>query len=689
MMRKRSRVVTVIVALGTLVLVGRFAWVLCRSETGWGTVFRHCRDAALSPLVGDYLPLAFREPDEQADFWLAEVDRLAAEDPENAELAMAAAWFLDSPARDFWFRHSEITEPWLASEGFPPIRPRQEAIEAAEKRHEAKCGAKCLAMAARATELAPDDPKAWQSRALLLQDARSEPRDTAWLEVLDQCARHDPDNALYDYLAAERLWSGTLDCDFSGPKPKWWIKDARSAAAAEERFDRGRKKPLAVDEGILPVLAAFLRRSAVPRIDHERAFHAICFHPRISLLVADLVRTQWRLAQVRQDASDFAGALRHLRQADRLLEEVASTRGNVAGEGVVYQLRVMSAEQWQTLVESHPGLLSPDESAKVKERQQAAVAAQETLRKTAAVVNPRLRPLDPVEVAAFAMSGSLLPAVVALLAAALVTAAIAQVLGAPQPGRRPLGVLGHVLAWVVGYGVGFAVLGLAPAELVLPLVQGWALAGAIGLGCVVAAIVIVDALAGLTLGKRIPYMARVLCGVLLGAAASYAVLSLLGVRWKEIGESPLASIRIPARGLQGVDPQVMGYVTKEFLGDWYWAWLQWFAYRGAYLSAIFPLALVAAWQWLRSGGWKDRAGVLDPGSRRARWRTTFRSVRNSAVTAAVVFLVLYVAVVPTYLGAAERDFQAKMAFYRDPQAWWENVHSTMVAIEAQQQEVMR
>jgi hypothetical protein len=546
-------------------------------------------------------------------------------------------------------------------------------------------------MAVLATELAPDDPKTWQSRALLLQDGLfgAEARDPAWLEVLDECARHDPDNAIYDYLAAERLWSGTLDCDFSGPKPKWQIKDPRRAAEAEERFEHGRKKPLAVDEGILPVLAAFLRRSAVPRMDHETASHAICFHPRISLLVADVVRTQWRLAQVRQDAGDFAGALRHLREADRLLEEVAATPGNVAGEGVIYQLRVMSGEQWQTLVKSRPGLLSPDESAKVKERQQAAVAAQETLRKTAAVVNPRLRPLDPVEVAAFAISGSLLPAVVVLLAAALVSAAIAQVLGPRQPGRRPLGVLGHVLAWLVGYGVGFAVLGLAPAELVPPLVQGWALAGAIVLGCIVAAIVIIDALAGLTLGKRIPYVARVLCGVLLGAAASYAALSLLGVRWKEIDESPLAAIQIPARGLGGFDPQVLAYLAKESLGDLYWAWLQWFAYRGPYLSAIFPLALVAVWQWLRSGGWKDQAGVLDLGSRRTRWRTTFRSVRNSAVTAALVFLVLYVAVVPTYLGAAERDFQAKMAFYRDPQAWWENVNSTRAAIEAEQKEEVR
>jgi hypothetical protein len=689
MRRKSSRILAVIVALGSLILVGRLAWVICRSETGWGSVFRQCRDAVLVPFVGEYQPLAFREPDEQADFWLAEVDRLVAEDPENAEVAMAAAWFLDAPASDSWFRHVKV-ESWLAEFGVPPLQPDDNALQAAEETYEAKCGAKCRAMAARATELAPEDRRTWQSRALLLHNSsfriEVKGRDPAWLQVLDQCARHDPDNALYDYLASQRLWTGTLDCDFSGPEPKWRITDPRRAAEAEERFERGQKNRLAVDEGICPVLAAFLRRSAVPHVDHEKAFHSIYFHPRISFLVADLVRTQWRLTEVRLDSGDDAGARRHLRQADRLLEEVASMPGNVAGEGIIHQLRVMSPEQWQRLVKSHPDLLSPAELAKVNERQRAAVATQEALRKTAAVVNPRLRPVDPVAVVAFAISGSLLPAVVVLLAAALATALITRSLGPPQPGRRPLGTLRHVLAWLVGYGVGIAVLGLAPAQLVPAVVQGWALAGAIALACVVGSIVIVDALAGLTLGKRIPYMARVLCGVLLGAAASYAVLSLLGVRWKEIDESCLASIQIPTRGLGGVDPQVLAHVTKESLGDWYWAWLQWAAYRGPYLSAIIPLALVAVWQWLRAGGWKDEAGVLDLGSRRTRWRTTFGAVRTSAVTAALVFLVLYVAVVPTCLRAIEDDFQAKMAFYRDPQAWWENVHSTMATMEAESRE---
>ena len=695
-MRTRTwRIVRAVVAVGLLVLVGRLAWVLCRSETGWGTVVRPWRDAALAPVVGEYLPLASREPDEQAEFWLAEVDRLVAADPENAEVALAAAWFLDMPAGDYQSRHFK-SAPFFpevaASLDLPPLLPDQEFIDAAEEGYEAKCRAKCLAMAARATELAPGDRRTWQSRALLLGNTFSHTGkrldDPAWLQALDECMRHDPDNALYDYLAAQSLWEGVLDCDFPGGEPKWRITDPRRGVEAQERFDRGQEKRLTVDEGVSPVLDRFLRRSAVPRPDRETAFHAICLQPRVSLLVLHLARTQWRLAEVRQDAGDFPAAFRHLQQANRLLEEFISAPGNLAGSSSVYEIRAGSLRLMRSLVEAHPSLVGPDELAKIKERERAAVAAKEALCRTASVVNPRLWPLDPVGVTAYFVSDAVLPGIVVLLVAALIAGAIALALGPRQPGRRPMGLVGHALAWVIGCGAGIAAFGLAPAGLIPSAVQAWALAGLIAITCIVVAIVVADALAGLTLGMRMPYAARVVCGLLLGLAASYVVLSLLGVRWDGIGESRLASIQMPVRGRMGIDPQVLEYAVKRSVGDRYWAVVQWLAHRGPYFCAIIPLVLVAVWQWLRSGGWKDEAGEIDFGSRGKRWRTTVDSVRRSAVTAALCLLVFYVAVAPTYVHLVENRFQAAMAFYRDPQAWGERVHSTMAAIQAEPQQVI-
>ena len=57
----------------------------------------------------------------------------------------------------------------------------------------------------------PEDVRWWRLRALLLVSnnlygSQNEPRDPDWLNILEQCKSHDPDNALYDYLAAWQFW---------------------------------------------------------------------------------------------------------------------------------------------------------------------------------------------------------------------------------------------------------------------------------------------------------------------------------------------------------------------------------------------------------------------------------------------------------------------------------------------------
>ena len=40
-----------------------------------------------------------------------------------------------------------------------------------------------------------------------------------WLAVLRECQRHDPDNALYDYLAAQHYWKDAIRYDVPSTNP--------------------------------------------------------------------------------------------------------------------------------------------------------------------------------------------------------------------------------------------------------------------------------------------------------------------------------------------------------------------------------------------------------------------------------------------------------------------------------------
>ena len=217
----------------------RLAWVASRAEVGWDVVAVQWRDATLGWFVGEHRPVPSRSPAEQADFWLAEVERVLAQEPESAELAMGAAWVLEQEALSY-------------------------SNEKELKVLKATCREACLRLAQRATELEPGNPDWWRLRVLLLLrppfwlSEFSEPRDPSWESVLADAARHDPQNSLYDYLAASVYWSrGRFDS-----------RDPERFRRGEEHFDRAvNEKLLAIGEGSFPAVAEFLSRTSLPKPD--------------------------------------------------------------------------------------------------------------------------------------------------------------------------------------------------------------------------------------------------------------------------------------------------------------------------------------------------------------------------------------------------------------------------------------
>ena len=93
----RAHVLLFCVLAVLLVPAVRLAWVASHTETGWETIRLGWHAAALGLLGMQRVPVGNLEPTDQADFWLAETERILAADPENAEIAMGAAWVLDLP----------------------------------------------------------------------------------------------------------------------------------------------------------------------------------------------------------------------------------------------------------------------------------------------------------------------------------------------------------------------------------------------------------------------------------------------------------------------------------------------------------------------------------------------------------------------------------------------------------------
>ncbi len=58
------------------------------------------------------------------------------------------------------------------------------------------------------------------------------PRMDNWREILQVASQHDPDNAIYDYLAVHFYWVSSAETDFQGMNERLVVQDA-------ERFNRG------------------------------------------------------------------------------------------------------------------------------------------------------------------------------------------------------------------------------------------------------------------------------------------------------------------------------------------------------------------------------------------------------------------------------------------------------------------
>ncbi|QDV19861.1 hypothetical protein Pan153_45300 [Gimesia panareensis] len=248
-MKFRTRWPLTCLLLIFLVLLIRLFWTLGVSPDSWRLFADEWRQQILS-LTSWEIPVPYRTPAEQATYWVAQTNEIDAthQDP---QVALGAAWMLDTSCDLYRRRHFYTTDFNERRMSYLLTVRREwerETVDAMQDDFEPIARKACLEQSELATNLAPGNKHLWRNRALLLfqlQDIQPQPivlipRQENWQEILDECARHDPDNALYDYLAAIYLWS--ISSQLS-PQLNYEILDPPKFQLAQQKLSAGLKKP--------------------------------------------------------------------------------------------------------------------------------------------------------------------------------------------------------------------------------------------------------------------------------------------------------------------------------------------------------------------------------------------------------------------------------------------------------------
>jgi hypothetical protein len=155
-------------------------------------------------------------PVDQDKYWLPEIERVLTREQRTSELMQGAIWILHA------YSGVEIPSPELAVvpglTGGKDGEWSHESVDTIGKSFRTHRGLQ-LKLATEATSLFPKSPSAWQTRAAVnceFYDPEYEsPTALNWRNVLDECQSHDPGNALYEYLAADRLLQEADQLEFA------------------------------------------------------------------------------------------------------------------------------------------------------------------------------------------------------------------------------------------------------------------------------------------------------------------------------------------------------------------------------------------------------------------------------------------------------------------------------------------
>lgn len=488
-----TRILFAVLLIAVAVLGSRFLWGASNAEVGWETVAGHWHDWTLGQLGWERTPITEREPTEQAEFWLDEVDRVLGSQQQGAELAMGAAWVLDSPRRAFLNTRDPLKRVFnlpFAGEW------DREAVQRKNDEFEAMCSVRCLELAAVATNVDPKRVDWWRMRALLLfrdpmLGGESTVRSSDWEATLDECAQHDRDNALYDYLAALQLWdeSAELQWDDAGLLVK--IHDQEQFLRGVARYERAQRKThLTTGKSPKPAVVEFVGHTSLSHIDSAHIALSRSLDGRVLRLVRSSGRWQEARARVESEKGDWPAALYELRLTTRLFDQFHAGENSSKAEWLASICESASIAQIEELAEKNPGLLSSDELAALRSRLESVNTDRAVLYKAAEQYAWwRNRPKGFDAALPVLTVSSAVQMTASLVVFALVVGGLARW---PNRKEQQTGIspFRHLIAWVIGFGVTFFLFGVVPSEWLGREVQLWIVGGLLSLASAVAMILL-------------------------------------------------------------------------------------------------------------------------------------------------------------------------------------------------------
>lgn len=657
-------------------LAVRLLWRAAEMETGIQSLVSHWRDATIGWVVGDHEPIYLCQPIEQADYWLREANRVLDADPNDAQLTMGAALVLDSPGDGYVWRYVKRLNTYPEFGTFPDYDIAE--IKRAEDAFEKRCRQRCLELAATAAKLAPTNVEWWRLYALLLRRdsvyaCDDTPRDPDWLSILDDCARHDPDNALYDYLAAWFYWQAAAEMDFSGGEERLVIKDGDKFKRGIARFEQGQAKHcFAFGDMGYTAVADFLSHTQAPLNDHERIVNSRGIHLRRSVLLRDTWRWQGYRESQRASAGDPASALMLSRQNRHLIDQYEMGGASTAYDQVAMACKKGTSLRMQKFAGALHDAKGNSERQQIVAIREAEIIQREVVKCAATdLASGKIEPPTAFCGAFLFLADALIVGVAPSLVVLLVLFGFPVTVMSRRladGGLPVVGPVGQLSTLAVAIATTAVLFGLAPAEIIGRPIQSWLFTA----GLLLAPIVLVPWI-GCWLRRRtfrfsvLTVLIFILILTLL--ASLFFSLVFVGRLHRDFFSSFPFPLSVPALGWKGVDAAVCASTIAATYGQWPWAVFQWTAYYGPYLTLVLWACLLVALHCRKMGRMQREEGARLPDLRQ-RFSGLLRSLGRPALVMSALMLFAYLLLAPGILEQAEQEFQKQMAFARNPQTHW-------------------
>lgn len=673
--------------LSLVVLVAlllRLALTASRTEIGWESTRNQWRDAAVGWAGLGQQPIAVSFPRRQAEFWLAESSSIEAKYPREADILIGAAWTLDSSCSGFYGQHLKQSE-------FATIAPQFgmsldfDAIHRAEDEFELMCRDRCLELAARATSLEPHDVRWWQARALLLFRVHSggadwEARQDSWSEVLDDCARHDPDNSLYDYLATLQLWQRAGSLEWEDDGYGFDVQDHEMFLEGLQRLETAQSKPLLLfGESGFTAVTKFLRCSSLSQLNQAD----VASHRLTSFRESMFFYRLWRWLEARADTAkrdnDLEAEITSLQQALQFVNQFEQADETAALEVSLtfYGLQLESMKRLQRLHEVSNSNARSDDLHLVERATK--LLTDRAILARALQDWASERGENKVQAAMICSTVSLVSALLLLELGVMAFAVSWLLVATPQ---RGLGVLQHSAAWVVGYGLTFIVLGVAPAEAI-----GRPLQTTIAYGLVLAILILI---AGFIVWTVYGFLKRrkfqfSLMNLMVVTLASSLVFALWPILRQSVGiiDGHPPELWLPARGWGSIDAEALRFALQLPTGSWQWVLVQWAVGFGPHVSIAVSVVCLVACHSIRSNRQRSTCLSATQVSHCGhQWGSLLRCVSKSVLAVAMIFLTIYLWFAPEVLMQMESQYQFKMTYYRAPSQHRDDIYTSVERVRS-------